>query len=120
MLSSAVFSSLWNSGSPNFNLRPGAAPLFAVLLVAPVAPVLLVSLVLMVTVGFFEVVLLAGFLAVAEAVAFLALIALVAFAACCPARGPVGAAGRLAFCLLAADILFFVQIFEGSDSVERL
>lgn len=109
MLSSAVFSSFWNSGSPNFNLRAGAAPLDAVLLVAPVAPVLLVSLVLIVTVVFLEVVLLTGFLVVAAAVAFLALIALVALAACCPARGPLGAAGRLAFCLLAADILFFAQ-----------
>lgn len=109
MLSSAVFSIFWNSGSPNFNLRPGVAPLVAVVLVAPVAPVLLVSLVLMATVGFLGVTLLVGFFAVAVAVAFLALIALVAFAACCPARGPLGAAGRLAFCLLAADILFFAQ-----------
>lgn len=108
MLSSATFSSFWNSGSPNFNLRPGVAPLVAVAFVAPGAPVPLVSLGLIVTVGFLEVVLLAEPLAVALVVAFLALIALVALAACCPGRGPLGAEGRLACCLLAADILFFI------------
>lgn len=109
MLSSAVFSSFWNSGSPNFNLRTEVEPVVAVVLVVPLVPVLLVSLVLMVTVGFLGAVLLVGFFAIAVAVAFLAFIALVALAACCPGRGPLGAAGRLAFCLLAADILFFAQ-----------